>query len=165
MKISIECNNCQCLFLREEKEVNRCVRKKSLVFCSSKCCGEGKRRRGGPGNYRNFQGKVWVSKEDKYSPFRKLLRKIKSRRFSYSVTVDELYALWQKQNGRCAYTGIPISMSEKKNHLAASLDRIDSKEGYHLNNIQYVSLMVNYAKSDFSEETLMRFITAIKNNE
>ncbi|MEO1764581.1 MAG: hypothetical protein AAFR83_22070, partial [Cyanobacteria bacterium J06629_18] len=43
----------------------------------------------------------------------------------------------------------------------ASLDRIDSCKGYVFGNVQFVSLMANYAKRDFLEEELLRFCEAV----
>jgi hypothetical protein len=41
------------------------------------------------------------------------------------------------------------------------LDRIDSSKGYIFGNVQFVSLMANYAKRDFLEEELLRFCEAV----
>ncbi|BDA67962.1 hypothetical protein RIVM261_025310 [Rivularia sp. IAM M-261] len=43
----------------------------------------------------------------------------------------------------------------------ASLDRIDSKLGYIEGNVQFVSVMANYAKLDFQEAQLLEFCKAV----
>ena len=46
----------------------------------------------------------------------------------------------------------------------ASLDRIDSSLGYIPGNVQFVSVIANYAKRDFQEEELFEFCEAVVRN-
>jgi hypothetical protein len=43
----------------------------------------------------------------------------------------------------------------------ASIDRTDSSQGYTPDNIQFVSLMANYAKNAFQEDQLIDFCRAV----
>ena len=60
-------------------------------------------------------------------------------------------------DGYCQMTGWPISISY--NESTASLDRIDSKSGYIVDNIQWVHTMVNMAKNKYG---VNRFIAMCK---
>ena len=51
----------------------------------------------------------------------------------------------------------------KKTPDRASLDRIDSSRGYIKDNIQFVSLIVQYAKNDWEGEVVFEFADAVKN--
>lgn len=76
------------------------------------------------------------------------------------VNVDDLIALWEVQNGLCALTGIHMThthMPENTNaHLTnASLDRIDSRKGYTLDNMQLVCRVANSMKYTLDEVTFV----------
>lgn len=70
--------------------------------------------------------------------------KLKNREFS--ITIEEIWELFLRQNRKCALSGIDISF--QKNNQTASLDRIDSKKGYTIDNIQWVHKDVNRMKTD-----------------
>ncbi|MCJ8282694.1 MAG: hypothetical protein MJK14_23475 [Rivularia sp. ALOHA_DT_140] len=112
-------------------------------------------------------------RRDEYSPFRQHLklarRRVKTNRRECYITLEYLKNLWEKQSGRCPYTGWkldnPQTTSEWSNNIlhlrTAILDRIDSSQGYVFGNVQFVSLMANYAKRDFLEADLLRFCEAV----
>lgn len=64
------------------------------------------------------------------------------------ISIKEAWELLLTQDNKCALTGLPISIKEK----TASLDRIDSSQGYLLNNIQWVHKKINKMKMDLSKE-------------
>ncbi len=113
------------------------------------------------------------SRRDEYSPFRQHLklarRRVKSNGRECNITLEYLKQFWKKQDGRCPYTGWKLdnlqTTSEWDSNIlhpkTASLDRIDSCKGYVFGNIQFVSVMANYAKRDFLEEELLRFCEAV----
>jgi hypothetical protein len=129
-----------------------------------------------------------VKTTDALSPFRhyhktlrsriKWYRKIKKGRFilfnkdprrQLMVTVEDLKNQWDKQKGICPYTGILLKIPRSaygwekipKNFLRASIDRIDSSKGYTKDNIQFISLMANYAKHEFDDSELIKFCQAV----
>lgn len=113
------------------------------------------------------------NKRDEYSPFRQHLRlarrRVKTHGRECNITLEYLKQLWEKQGGRCPYTGWKLynlaTTSDWENNIlhpkTASLDRIDSCKGYVFGNVQFVSLMANYAKRDFLEADLLRFCAAV----
>ncbi len=81
------------------------------------------------------------------------------RSLSFEVTQEDLMALWDKQDGRCALTGQPLCISTKivkhapdYENTTASLDRIDSSLGYTKDNIQWVHKEINRFKNNYSME-------------
>lgn len=46
----------------------------------------------------------------------------------------------------------------------ASLDRKDSSKGYTPDNIQFVSMMANYAKNRWNDKELFEFCSAVNSN-
>jgi hypothetical protein len=60
-----------------------------------------------------------------------------------------------EQNQRCALSGQELSFSRNsrnKKDSTASLDRIDSLDGYVIGNVQWIHKDINRMKSDFDEK-------------
>jgi hypothetical protein len=80
----------------------------------------------------------------------RIKRNAKLRNIEFNLTAEELWKLFIDQNEKCAITDLPIEFSLKTfDKSTASLDRIDSKKGYTLNNVQWVHKDVNIMKMDF----------------
>lgn len=58
-------------------------------------------------------------------------------------------------------TGLPIYLHYK--NRTASLDRIDDKQGYTINNVQFIHKDINYMKWQFDIKYLQQMATAITN--
>ena len=69
-----------------------------------------------------------------------------------------LWELYVQQNKKCALTGLDIEMKLKDEtaydgyRQIASLDRIDSKHGYCIGNVQWVHKDVNIMKNKFDQD-------------
>ena len=84
------------------------------------------------------------------------LRNCRKRFKECTLTLEDLQNQWDKQNGICPYSGIKLQIaSYTKNHnnfiYTASVDRIDSNQGYAPENIQFVSTAINLMKSTMSD--------------
>lgn len=63
--------------------------------------------------------------------------------------------LWEKQNGLCFYTGLPMSIGDyHTNHLAVTVDRISPKLGYVEGNVVLCCRIINAMKQDLELEEL-----------
>lgn len=84
----------------------------------------------------------------------------------FDITKDYVYELWQKQNGKCAISGIDMTFEFNKGRIATnvSIDQINPKKGYTTDNIQLVCMAVNQMKSDFDTDTLLMFCENILQN-
>jgi len=90
------------------------------------------------------------------------------RKKEWSVEPQYLYELYEQQNRMCAISGVPITFSEKgigvagsKDVGTASLDRIDSKQGYVEGNVQWVHKDANKMKMDLPQEKFFSIIKQI----
>ena len=92
----------------------------------------------------------------------KMLRGDSRRKISISKTWDELTLtsflknLYEKQNGKCAISGMPLELqigTGKPNPNKCSIDRIDSNRGYNHRNIWLVCWWVNQMKMDTTMDT------------
>lgn len=72
-----------------------------------------------------------------------------------TVTIQEAWELFLKQEKTCALTGILLKFTSPNFENTASLDRIDSSKPYILGNIQWVHKDINLMKQVLSQE---RFI-------
>jgi CRISPR/Cas system Type II protein with McrA/HNH and RuvC-like nuclease domain len=82
------------------------------------------------------------------------------RRRDSSIDLLYLLSLYRKQNGKCAITGRDMLIDDvpgPKRRDTVSIDRIDSKRGYEVGNIQLVTSQANMAKSNYTTEELFAF--------
>lgn len=81
-----------------------------------------------------------------------------------SISKEDLVELWNKQNGKCAITGIDLVYGKGRLPNTASLDRIDSSKGYHIDNIRFICLFANQAISNWGEDVLREYVNHIVAN-
>jgi hypothetical protein len=169
-KVEVKCENCGEVFLRSRGEVNRNTKLNRRVFCSRSCQGSGifdnipkHKRISRPENL------VSNNRQDEFSPFRWHYNNAKRRHKDFDLTLEDLKSQWDKQQGVCPYTGWQLKQMPNTNHKhqlprnpdRASLDRIDSSLGYAVGNIQFISLIAQVAKSDWTEEQLLFFCQSV----
>lgn len=90
-----------------------------------------------------------------------------ARGFVFEITIEHAWDLFLKQERRCAISGMFIDFDMSLDNLRkygyqsglASLDRIDSKQGYVVGNIQWVHKLVNRMKMDLDE---VEFFSIVK---
>jgi hypothetical protein len=87
----------------------------------------------------------------------------KRKNFKCSISADYLKEVWQKQEGRCAYTKLPLT-ADANQLTTMSLDRIDSDIDYVVGNVQLVCVAVNRMKSDFLEKDFIGLCNLITQN-
>lgn len=82
----------------------------------------------------------------------------------WRITVDDLVALWKKQKGRCAISGVILTHHKDGSghkEFNASLDRISPEFGYVPENIQLVCYRVNIMKHNMTEDMLYWWVRTI----
>ncbi len=94
----------------------------------------------------------------------------KSRRFAWKVTSQYIWDLYLQQNRKCALTGLPIAFERNfkkygSERQTASLDRIDSKLGYVVGNVQWVHKDINKLKWDWSLDKLYEMCSLLLSNK
>lgn len=84
----------------------------------------------------------------------------KSRNYPFTISIEKLQEILEKQNYKCSYTNIdllcPKTYNEKIEMTSSpyllSLDRIDNDLGYVENNVHFVCVWVNKAKGVYTHE-------------
>lgn len=78
-----------------------------------------------------------------------------TRRHEISITVDDLKEVWKKQNGRCYWLKIKMSLEDlfiSRSPFAPSVDRLDSSVGYHKDNIVLCSRFANLGRGAYDND-------------
>lgn len=126
-----------------------------------KSCGCRNYRRRGSTNpkwsgYQDISGSYW----------HRVRQGAKNRKIVLQISIEDAWNQYIKQDKKCALSGIPIYMctSDALNRSdlstqTASLDRIDSKKGYVVDNIQWTHKDINIIKMDLDQDY---FITLCK---
>lgn len=95
-----------------------------------------------------------------------ILRGAKNRSYIVTVTIEDAWDLFLKQNRKCALSGLSLTFGVlKEEEKTASLDRIDSKDGYTLENVQWVHKDINRMKQHFNESRFINLCKIVANHK
>lgn len=85
------------------------------------------------------------------------------KKINFELSLDFLKELWQKQQGKCAITGLQMTHIILQGRLKTnlSIDRIDSNKGYTIDNTQLVCVAINIMKSTLTMNELKYFSNLI----
>lgn len=78
----------------------------------------------------------------------------KIKKYISDITLSELYEIWNRQRGRCAYSDIKLKLVYFvcSHDFAASLERIDTKKGYTKDNVCFIWKNLNSADRSAQRE-------------
>lgn len=90
----------------------------------------------------------------------------KSKNRLFDITKQDLMDLWNKQEGKCAISKIPMTFNidSGRNPYNVSIDQINPAQGYTKDNIQLVCMCVNQLKSDFDMNVIINICKNIIEN-
>ena len=172
-EIQVKCCFCDKSFDRNSSEVKRNIKRGRQIFCSRSCHAKNIVKESGSrlGDKLGVIGPNFYRKKDDLSDFNRYYANIKKRCILFGreleITKQDLKSQWLKQNGICPYTGWELlHPSDGKNKVAkqprtASVDRINSGLGYTKDNIEFVALIVQYAKNDWDVSVVQELGQAI----
>lgn len=91
-----------------------------------------------------------------------------ARKIKFSITLEEMWGLFLTQKRKCALTGVMLKFRGRNSRRrepdydqTASLDRIDSSEGYEIGNVQWVHKTINLMKFSLAEKELNDWVKII----
>jgi len=86
----------------------------------------------------------------------------RSRGLVFDLNPDHAWSKWLEQGGRCAISKVRIVIARSHTRaMTASLDRIDSTQGYVNGNVQWVHKRVNELKWNLSQDELLYWCKTI----
>lgn len=101
------------------------------------------------------------------SVFNKIKNNAKRRKIEFNITLEDMGDLFEKQNGKCALTGMKLTLKKSLNDKTstASLDRIDNKKGYLKDNIQWIYRPINFMKGILDENEFIYYCEQVALNK
>jgi hypothetical protein len=100
--------------------------------------------------YKEITGSRWYSMKNG----------AESRDLEFSITKEDIWNLYLKQNEKCYYTNLPVSFKDS----TASVDRTDSALGYTIDNVRIVHKSINRMKMSLSEEYFIHMCIKVADN-
>jgi len=86
-----------------------------------------------------------------FSKYFKRANKRTNNKRTGDITIQDIHALWIKQNKKCALSRVTIGFCDDGKGHTCSIDRIDSLKEYTLDNVQLVHKDVNRMKNNFDQ--------------
>lgn len=95
--------------------------------------------------------------------FSTLKSSAEKRGIPFAILKSDIATLAEKQQWRCAQTGIPLNLTygNGQQPFGPTIDRIDNDIGYEPGNIQLVCFMYNCAKNQFTTSDVFRLARAL----
>jgi hypothetical protein len=111
-----------------------------------------------------------IAKRPYGHPMSRMLHKVKQHAKTTNrkctLTKKYLLDLFNKQNRKCALTGLDLQIarrSKEEIETTASLDRIDSSKDYIQGNVQWVHKDINWMKQDYSQDEFIKYCKLVTN--
>lgn len=101
--------------------------------------------------------------------FNQIKNNAEVRSLQFEVDMEYLWNLFLEQNGKCKLSGMELSLKRKnskgeKIERTASLDRIDSTQGYIVGNVQWVHKVINQLKWSYDQKFFIDICKKIAEN-
>jgi hypothetical protein len=87
-----------------------------------------------------------------------------NRKRTGTITIKDVWEMYLAQDKKCALTKVPISFEKTELGYSASIDRIDSKKEYDLENVQLVHKDLNLMKNRFDQDYFISMCKLVAKN-
>lgn len=95
----------------------------------------------------------------------RFLKSAKQRDVSVNITPEEMFAILQRQNFQCYYTGLNLCLVDTLAKCIASVDRVDSSQDYYdKDNSVWVYPTINTMKHCISHDVFVKLCTLVANS-
>lgn len=125
----------------------------------TKSCGCFRFRKGKQSPISRYVGDLPLSK------WSNTLRGAKQRGYLVEITHEDAWELFEKQEGKCTLTGIPLNLDPEKGEVNASLDRIDNSLGYIPGNVQWLHNDINQIKFTYDQDYFIDLCRRVANHK
>lgn len=144
---------CKCLRCGKEpvQKLAHAVLQKTITSCGC-AMGRGHRKLRGK-NHRLFNGYEDITGKQ----FSKIKTTATRRGYEFLIEPKDVWDLYEKQNRKCALSGVDVIFSNNVNIKTASIDRIDNNKGYTKDNIQIVHKIINIMRNVLTVDEFINF--------
>lgn len=111
-------------------------------------------------NHKSWRG----YKEIPLDFFTTIKRNAERRNIKFNITIEYIWEIFIKQNQKCALSGKDLKfgrIGKDRQGKNASVDRIDSTEGYIEGNIQWIDKQINIMKNNMDEKEFLELCNQI----
>lgn len=170
-QIELICPVCNKTYLKAFSEYKRNLKVDRVSYCSTACHAKNTIDTKIPNGSTYDISKHCSNRIDEHTPFKYYVKLMNLRKNkSTGLTTFDLIDIWNKQKGVCPYTNIKLKLATHTTRPTkqldvfqyASIDRIDSSGKYTKDNIEFVSLGINFLKNKFTKEQVITFLTLIQ---
>lgn len=87
----------------------------------------------------------------------------KHKKIPFNLTTECLEELWEKQNGKCAVSGLKMELPYDNSDFdwVGSVDRIEFDKGYIIGNVRWVVNAINTFKGQKTDDFMFKIAKAI----
>lgn len=85
----------------------------------------------------------------------------RDRNIEFKIDIEYINKLFIEQNGRCALSGLPITVGSYGKSTTASLDRIDNTKGYVEGNVWWLHKKINVMKNVYSVDNFIQLCRSV----
>lgn len=147
---------------RRAKNIKRAIKVGGGMYCKAPGCGLHKvNSKNASERFRNGTENI------SGAYFHTLQAGAKRRGKEFTISIEYLQEVYDKQGGKCNYSGVPLVMelgAKNEPTNTGSVDRIDNNEGYVEGNVQWLHKDVNFMKQAFEEDTFLDYCKLITEN-
>lgn len=93
------------------------------------------------------------------SKFSTIRKGAKERNLAFEITIEYVWKLFLEQERKCNLSKVLLDING-----SASLDRIDSKKGYIVGNVQWVHKDINFMKQAYNEDYYREMCIKVSQN-
>ena len=98
------------------------------------------------------------------SHFKKFEIGAEQRSKTWKITIQQAAEILKQQNNKCAISGLDIIACGPFEKITASLDRIDNKIGYELDNVQWAHKEINMMRGKLSVKRFIELCKSVAEN-
>lgn len=97
--------------------------------------------------------------------FSNLKRSAARRSLEFSISIEELWQIYEQQKYLCFFTGLPIKFGRIHfpHETTASPDRIDNSKGYVSGNVRWVLKDINMIRGSYDSEYFINLCNLVAN--
>lgn len=104
----------------------------------------------------------WYVREQLESRVQATQKRANTRGMPFNLTTEWAVREWNGLTGRCAYSFMPMQLRNHSRHpLSLSFDRIDSRGGYTMDNVNMCCYCINMMKSDMHMDQFCEVLASV----